>query len=34
MSDLQAKASGLGEALERFSGVFQGDEPRRKARLR
>jgi ribosomal protein S12 methylthiotransferase accessory factor len=33
-SDLQAKASGLGEALERFSGVFQGDEPRRKARLR
>ena len=33
-SDLQAKASGLGEALERFSGIFQGDEPRRKARLR
>jgi oxazoline/thiazoline synthase len=33
-SDLQAKASGLGEALERFSGTYQGDEPRRKARLR
>jgi ribosomal protein S12 methylthiotransferase accessory factor len=33
-SDLQAKASGLGEALERFSGVLQGDEPRRNARLR
>src|SRR5262249_12196412 len=33
-SDLQAKASGLGEALERFSGIFQGDEPRRRARLR
>lgn len=34
MSDLQAKASGLCEALERYSGVFQGTEPRRKARLR
>jgi ribosomal protein S12 methylthiotransferase accessory factor len=33
-SELQARASGLGEALERFSGTFQGDEPRRKARLR
>ncbi len=33
-SDLQARASGLGEALERFSCMFQGDEPRRKARLR
>jgi ribosomal protein S12 methylthiotransferase accessory factor len=33
-SDQQAKASGLCEALERYSGVFQGDEPRRQARLR
>ncbi len=33
-SDYQAKASGLCEALERYSGVFQGYEPRRKARLR
>ncbi len=33
MSDLQARASGLCEALERYSGVFQGAEPRRKARL-
>jgi thiazole/oxazole-forming peptide maturase SagD family component len=34
ITDLQAKASGLCEALERYSGVFQGTEPRRKARLR
>jgi ribosomal protein S12 methylthiotransferase accessory factor len=27
-SDLQARASGLCEALERYSGVFRGDEPR------
>ncbi|MBI1916591.1 MAG: TOMM precursor leader peptide-binding protein [Planctomycetes bacterium] len=27
-SDLQAKASGLCEALERYCGVFRGDEPR------
>ncbi|HEV2803280.1 MAG TPA: TOMM precursor leader peptide-binding protein [Pyrinomonadaceae bacterium] len=33
MTDLQAKASGLCEALERYSGVFQGNEPRRHARL-
>jgi ribosomal protein S12 methylthiotransferase accessory factor len=33
MSDLQAKASGLCEALERSSGVFRGDEPRRSASL-
>jgi ribosomal protein S12 methylthiotransferase accessory factor len=32
-SELQARASGLCESLERFSGTFQGDEPRRKARL-
>uniref|UniRef100_Q3C2F7 Goadsporin biosynthetic protein n=1 Tax=Streptomyces sp. TP-A0584 TaxID=314563 RepID=Q3C2F7_9ACTN len=28
MSDLQARASALGEALERYSGVYQGDEAR------
>ncbi|OIJ99069.1 TOMM precursor leader peptide-binding protein [Streptomyces monashensis] len=28
MSDLQARASALGEALERYSGVHQGDEAR------
>jgi bacteriocin biosynthesis cyclodehydratase domain-containing protein len=33
ISDLQAKASGLCEALERYSGVFQGTELRRQARL-
>ncbi len=33
-SDVQARASGLCEGLERYSGVFRGDEPRRKARLR
>ncbi|MGK7905584.1 MAG: TOMM precursor leader peptide-binding protein [Hormoscilla sp.] len=27
-TDAQAKASGLGEAIERYSGVFQGDELR------
>lgn len=31
MTDAQARASGLGEALERYSGVFRGDEPRRHA---
>jgi ribosomal protein S12 methylthiotransferase accessory factor len=31
MSDAQARASGLCEALERYSGLFQGDEPRRSA---
>jgi ribosomal protein S12 methylthiotransferase accessory factor len=30
-SDAQARASALGEAMERFSGVFQGDEARRRA---
>lgn len=29
-SDLQARVSGLGEAIERYSGVFQGDEHRIK----
>ena len=33
-TDIQARASGLCEALERYSGVFQGTEPRRKARLK
>jgi ribosomal protein S12 methylthiotransferase accessory factor len=33
ISDVQAKASALCEALERHSGVFRGDEPRRRARL-
>jgi ribosomal protein S12 methylthiotransferase accessory factor len=32
-SDVQARASALCEGLERFSGVFRGDEPRRRARL-
>src|SRR5262249_2162458 len=31
-TDAQAKASGLCEGLERYSGVFRGDEPRRRAR--
>jgi ribosomal protein S12 methylthiotransferase accessory factor len=33
-TDLQARAGSLCEGLERFSGVFRGDEPRRRARLR
>jgi ribosomal protein S12 methylthiotransferase accessory factor len=32
-TDVQAKAGALCEALERYSGVFRGDEPRRGARL-
>jgi ribosomal protein S12 methylthiotransferase accessory factor len=32
-SDVQARASGLCEGLERYSGVFRGDESRRRARL-
>jgi oxazoline/thiazoline synthase len=32
-TDAQAKASGLCEGLERYSGVFRGDEPRRTARF-
>lgn len=32
-SDVQAKASSLCEGLERHSGVFRGDEPRRAARM-
>ena len=33
VSEAQARASALGEAIERSSGVFQGDEPRRTASL-
>ena len=33
-TDLQARTSGLCEALERYSAAFRGDEPRRRARLR
>jgi ribosomal protein S12 methylthiotransferase accessory factor len=33
-SDVQARASGLCEGLERHSGVFRGDEPRRRAQMR
>lgn len=32
--DIQARASALCEAIERYSGTFQGDEPRITARLR
>lgn len=32
-SDAQARASALCEGLERYSGVFHGEEPRRQARL-
>ncbi len=32
-SDLQAKASALCEGLERYCGIFRGDEPRRAARM-
>jgi ribosomal protein S12 methylthiotransferase accessory factor len=33
-TDAQARASGLCEGLERHSGVFRGDEPRRRASMR
>ncbi|MFJ6619240.1 TOMM precursor leader peptide-binding protein [Kitasatospora sp. NPDC091335] len=33
-TDVQARASALGEAMERHSGVFQGDEARRTASFR
>src|SRR5262249_48667789 len=33
MTAAQARTSALCEALERYSGVFQGDEPRRRACL-
>jgi oxazoline/thiazoline synthase len=33
-SDIQARASGLCEGLERYSGVFRGDEIRRRASAR
>ncbi|WP_052422916.1 TOMM precursor leader peptide-binding protein [Nonomuraea candida] len=34
MTDLQAKVSAMCEAMERYSGVFQGDEARIRASLR
>jgi bacteriocin biosynthesis cyclodehydratase domain-containing protein len=33
MTDVEARVSALGEAIERYSGVFQGDEPRFRASL-
>ncbi len=33
VSEVQARASGLCEGLERYSGVFRGDEPRRTANM-
>jgi ribosomal protein S12 methylthiotransferase accessory factor len=33
-NDVQARASGLCEGLERYSGLFRGDEPRRRAPMR
>jgi ribosomal protein S12 methylthiotransferase accessory factor len=33
MTDSQAKASAIGEAIERYSGMYQGDEPRIRASL-
>ena len=32
-SDRQSKASGFCEAIERYSGIFQGDEPRKNSTL-
>lgn len=32
-TDRQSKASGFCEAVERYSGIFQGDEPRKQATL-
>jgi len=32
-TDSQARASGLCEAVERYSGIYQGDEPRKSATL-
>ena len=32
-TDIQSRASGLCEAVERYSGIFQGDEPRKLATL-
>ena len=34
MSELQAKVSAMGEAIERYSGVYRGDEPERRASAR
>lgn len=32
-TDIQAKVSAIGEAIERYAGVFRGDEPRVRARF-
>jgi ribosomal protein S12 methylthiotransferase accessory factor len=32
-TDVQARASGLGEAIERYCGLYQGDEPQRRATI-
>ncbi len=32
-TDAQSRASGFGEAVERYSFIYQGDEPRRRATL-
>jgi ribosomal protein S12 methylthiotransferase accessory factor len=34
VSDVQAQVSAIGEAIERYSGVFRGDEPRKRASFR
>lgn len=34
VSDTQAQVSAIGEAIERYSGVFRGDEPRKRASFR
>jgi bacteriocin biosynthesis cyclodehydratase domain-containing protein len=34
ISDVQAQVSGLAEAIERYSGVFRGEEPREASSLR
>lgn len=34
VSDVQAQVSAIGEAIERYSGVFRGDEPRKLASMR
>ena len=33
-SDAQARTSGLCESLERYCGIYRGDEPRKKAKLK
>jgi len=33
LTDIAARVSGLCEAIERYSGIYQGEEPRRRARI-